>query len=69
MQPFNPPKRTKPLLLIVDDETHIVNVLKLKLAKAGYDVVTAEDGEEGFEMAVKHQPDMVITDYQIPGTC
>ncbi len=59
-------KRLQPLILVVDDETHILHVVTLKLANAGYDVITAEDGEEGLALAIEHQPDLVITDYQMP---
>lgn len=58
--------RERPLIMVVDDESHIVHVVSLKLTKAGYDVITAEDGEEGLEMALRHLPDLVITDYQMP---
>ncbi len=53
-------------ILVVDDEPHIVQVVKMKLQNAGYDVITAVDGEEGFELAVQHQPSLVITDFQMP---
>lgn len=53
-------------ILIVDDEAHILQVLSLKLQNAGYDVKTAVDGEEGFEVASEFQPDLVITDFQMP---
>ena len=53
-------------ILIVDDETHILHVVSLKLSNAGYNVITAEDGEEGFAKAVAHTPDLLITDYQMP---
>ena len=59
-------KRDKPLILVVDDETHILHVVSLKLAKASYDVITAGDGEEGLELALQCHPDLVITDYQMP---
>lgn len=55
-----------PKVLIVDDETHILHVLSLKLRNAGYEVITAVDGEDGFDAAIKHQPDLIITDYQMP---
>lgn len=58
--------QNKPLILVVDDETHILHVVSLKLANAGYEVVTAEDGEEGFEAALQHSPNVIITDYQMP---
>lgn len=56
----------KPLILVVDDETHILHVVSLKLRNAGYDVVTAENGEEGFDLAVQRVPRLIITDFQMP---
>ena len=53
-------------ILVVDDEDHIVQVLSIKLRNAGYEVLTAADGEEAFELAIKEQPDMIITDFQMP---
>jgi two-component system, OmpR family, alkaline phosphatase synthesis response regulator PhoP len=56
----------KPLILVADDETHILHVVTHKLRHAGYDVITAEDGQEALELALARQPDLVITDYQMP---
>lgn len=53
-------------ILVVDDESHILHVVSLKLKNAGYRVVTAVDGEEGLETALRESPDLVITDYQMP---
>ncbi len=53
-------------ILVVDDEAHILHVLSLKLRNAGYEVITAVDGEDGFELASQHVPDLVITDFQMP---
>ena len=53
-------------ILVVDDETHIVQVLSFKLRNAGYEVLTAEDGEEGLEVARNKLPDLIITDFQMP---
>lgn len=53
-------------VLVIDDEAHIVQVLSLKLRNAGYEVLTASDGEEGFEIARKSIPDLIITDFQMP---
>lgn len=58
--------REKPLILVADDETHILHVVSLKLSNAGYDIVTAEDGEEALELALSRHPDLIITDYQMP---
>ncbi len=53
-------------ILVVDDEAHILHVLSLKLRNAGYEVITAVDGEDGFELAGQELPDLVITDFQMP---
>jgi two-component system alkaline phosphatase synthesis response regulator PhoP len=53
-------------ILVVDDESHILNVLSLKLQNAGYEVTTAADGEEGFEVALQIHPDLIISDLQMP---
>ena len=53
-------------ILVVDDETHIVHVVSLKLRNAGYEVKTAGDGEEAFELACQDPPVLIITDLQMP---
>jgi two-component system alkaline phosphatase synthesis response regulator PhoP len=55
-------------ILVVDDEAHILQVLSLKLRNAGYEVITAVDGEEAFEYATREGqvPDVIISDYQMP---
>lgn len=55
-----------PVILVADDEAHILHVVSLKLRNAGYEVLTAGDGEEALELAMQHRPDLVITDYQMP---
>jgi len=56
----------RPLILVVDDEPHIVHVVSLKLRNAGYEVITAEDGEEALALALQRRPALIITDYQMP---
>jgi CheY-like chemotaxis protein len=53
-------------VLIVDDEPHIVRVLKLKLENAGYEVLTAVNGIDGLEKFLKEKPAVVITDINMP---
>ena len=56
----------KKLILVVDDEAHILHVVSLKLRNAGFEVVTANDGEEALDLAMQVHPDLVITDFQMP---
>jgi CheY-like chemotaxis protein len=53
-------------ILVADDESHILHVVSLKLRNAGYNVITARDGQEAFELAVQERPDLLITDYHMP---
>ncbi|HVP11660.1 MAG TPA: response regulator [Phycisphaerae bacterium] len=53
-------------ILVCDDEPHILHVVSTKLRNAGYEVITAADGEEGLNLAVQHTPALIITDYQMP---
>ena len=53
-------------ILVVDDEAHIVQVVSMKLRNAGYEVLTAADGEEAFEIVSREVPDLVISDFQMP---
>lgn len=64
-QPSQQPYR----ILVVDDEAHILQVLSLKLRNAGYEVITAVDGEEALEYASRtgdRAPHVIITDFQMP---
>jgi two-component system alkaline phosphatase synthesis response regulator PhoP len=53
-------------VLVVDDEVHILHVVSLKLRNGGYEVITAQDGQEALELAQTELPDLIITDYQMP---
>ena len=53
-------------ILVADDEAHILHVVSMKLRNAGYEVLTAEDGEEAYELCSAEEPDLLITDYQMP---
>ncbi|WP_421380419.1 response regulator transcription factor [Bacillus salacetis] len=53
-------------ILVVDDEQSIVTLLKYNLEQAGYTVITAHDGEEGRDLALEHQPDLMILDLMLP---
>ncbi len=54
-------------ILVIDDEKPTLSMFKLFLAAYGYDVHTAENGEEGLVMFEKIKPDIVFTDIKMPG--
>ena len=53
-------------VLVADDEVHIVHVVAIKLRNNGFEVITAENGQEGWELACSEKPDIVVTDFQMP---
>ncbi|PIE05268.1 MAG: DNA-binding response regulator, partial [Sorangium cellulosum] len=57
---------SKDQVLVVDDEANIRRVLSAQLAREGYEVHTAQDGEEALSMLREHHIDLVITDLRMP---
>jgi len=53
-------------IIAADDEAHILHIVSMKLRNAGFEVVTAMDGEEALELCRTENPDLLITDYQMP---
>ena len=53
-------------ILIIDDEPDIVMYLKVLLENNGYSVITASNGQEGFELARTEMPDLVCLDIMMP---
>jgi len=53
-------------ILVVDDEKGVCHSFKKILGRQGYEVVTANDGLEGIEMAGKEQPDLIVMDVSMP---
>jgi two-component system alkaline phosphatase synthesis response regulator PhoP len=60
-------KIEKKRILLVEDESHIAEGLKLNLALQGYDVMIAPDGVSGLDQWRKWQPDLIILDIMLPG--
>ncbi len=55
-----------PKILIVEDEEFLSDMYKIKFEQAGYDTVVAGDGLNGFELAKKEQPDLILLDLILP---
>jgi DNA-binding response OmpR family regulator len=60
------PEILKKKILVVDDEADIRNFLSAALLEAGFDVMTAEDGEAALEKIKKQIPDLVSLDLVMP---
>ena len=57
----------QPRVLIIDDESAILDTLRILLKKRGFDPETAQGGRSGLEALTKSRPDIVLTDIRMPG--
>jgi len=55
-------------LLIIEDDPILLKMYVDKFKKGDYQVITAVDGEQGYDEALKHQPDFIILDLRLPKT-
>jgi DNA-binding response OmpR family regulator len=58
--------RNAPLVLVADDEEDIRALVAFRLKRAGYEVITAADGEEALLLATTRLPDLVVLDMMMP---
>lgn len=58
------PKET---ILIVDDEEDIIELIKYNLKNEGYDILTAQTGEQAIRIARHSRPDLIVLDLMLPG--
>lgn len=57
------PKQT---ILVVDDEQDLLDLIEYNLKKEGFDVLKAENGQQGIQMAKEHSPNLVLLDIMMP---
>lgn len=53
-------------ILMIDDEAQLVEMVQMRLEAAGYDVITANDGQAGLEKAKSENPDLIMCDVMMP---
>jgi len=53
-------------ILVVDDEPDLLELVRISLSQAGFEVDTAETGEEGLSRARRNRPDLVVLDVMLP---
>lgn len=54
-------------ILVIDDEPQIVEICRDYLKSAGFDVLTARDGQSGIALTQRHHPDLIVLDLMLPG--
>lgn len=58
---------SRPRVLIVDDEQHIVSLLSMTMRKNGYEVLTANNGHRALELIAAFKVDLMVVDQTMPG--
>jgi two-component system alkaline phosphatase synthesis response regulator PhoP len=53
-------------VLVVDDEVNITQILEFSIGSEGFEVITAQNGEEAIERARRELPDLIILDIMMP---
>ena len=57
----------KKRILIIDDEEHIVQLLRINMKTHGFDCASAFSGEEGLALIPEYNPDLILLDVMLPG--
>jgi DNA-binding response OmpR family regulator len=57
----------KPLVLIADDDADILALVRVRLERSGFTVISAHDGTEALALASSEHPDIAIFDVSMPG--
>ncbi len=55
------------LILVADDDEDVRELVVFRLERAGYEVITAGDGEEALKLALDRRPDICVIDVMMPG--
>lgn len=61
------PAKTRPLVLVAEDEEDILDLVVFDLEDEGYEVLTARNGEEAIALALERHPDLILLDVAMPG--
>lgn len=53
-------------LLVIDDDPHVLEIVRVFMGKNGWSVTTAPDGGRGVALARRSPPDVILLDVQLP---
>jgi len=53
-------------IVAIDDDADLLRLVRVKLTKEGFEVITAVDGEEGVSTVLREKPDVIIIDIMMP---
>ena len=53
-------------VLVIEDDTAMLGILSFKIAEEGFEVVKAQDGQQGLQLAFSEHPDLILLDLLLP---
>jgi two-component system phosphate regulon response regulator PhoB len=56
----------KPLVLVADDDAEVAGLVAISMRRAGFNVVTAANGEQALELALEYRPAAAVLDIMMP---
>jgi DNA-binding response OmpR family regulator len=60
------PSNLRPLVLVADDDPDILALVRFRLERDGYEVLSAPDGETALDLALARTPDLALLDVMMP---
>ena len=60
-------ERHRPLVLVADDDEDILELVRFRLARSGYDTICTHDGMQAHTLVAERLPDVVVLDVSMPG--
>lgn len=64
---MSPNQSGQHVIMVIDDEEDIIDLVKILLEEAGYQVVTALSGHEALQILYRVKPDLILLDIMMPG--
>lgn len=58
--------KNKPFIILIDDDQDLLDMYETKLSLSGFKVLTATNGNEGFDLVSNNEPDLILTDLVMP---
>lgn len=53
-------------ILIVEDDSDLMEIMSFRIKQAGYQIVQASDGRQGYQTALREHPDLILLDIMMP---
>jgi PleD family two-component response regulator len=63
---IGPKSSNKKTILLIDDDPDMIEIGRKIIVSAGYNFISASNGQEGLDFILKYKPDLILLDYMMP---